>query len=112
MTAGLYTSFVVLRIRRPPRSTRTDTSFPTRRCSDLHPGSRGHPSAAGPAVGRARRHAPRPDPPGLARAAAAGRTEKHTSELQSLMRIAYAVLCLKKKKPQDLEGGPMPVKTK
>src|SRR3546814_4335702 len=30
--------------------------------------------------------------------AAAGRSEEHTSELQSLMRISYAVFCLKKKK--------------
>src|SRR3546814_9938722 len=32
------------------------------------------------------------------RLAAAGRSEEHTSELQSLMRISYAVFCLKKKK--------------
>src|SRR3546814_6587502 len=31
----------------------------------------------------------------------AGRSEEHTSELQSLMRISYAVFCLKKKKKQD-----------
>src|SRR3546814_9747705 len=31
----------------------------------------------------------------------AGRSEEHTSELQSLMRISYAVFCLKKKKHQD-----------
>src|SRR3546814_5428704 len=31
----------------------------------------------------------------------AGRSEEHTSELQSLMRISYAVFCLKKKKPQS-----------
>src|SRR3546814_7527767 len=30
-----------------------------------------------------------------------GRSEEHTSELQSLMRISYAVFCLKKKKPQQ-----------
>src|SRR3546814_1029229 len=38
---------------------------------------------------------------GTARAAqtALGRSEEHTSELQSLMRISYAVFCLKKKKP-------------
>src|SRR3546814_9580604 len=33
--------------------------------------------------------------------AAAMRSEEHTSELQSLMRISYAVFCLKKKKPQQ-----------
>src|SRR3546814_7367539 len=32
---------------------------------------------------------------------AAGRSEEHTSELQSLMRISYAVFCLKKKKHND-----------
>src|SRR3546814_7627149 len=30
------------------------------------------------------------------------RSEEHTSELQSLMRISYAVFCLKKKQPHDL----------
>src|SRR3546814_8875294 len=30
-----------------------------------------------------------------------GRSEEHTSELQSLMRISYAVFCLKKKKKQN-----------
>src|SRR3546814_6674746 len=34
----------------------------------------------------------------LARCVAIGRSEEHTSELQSLMRISYAVICLKKKK--------------
>src|SRR3546814_5847469 len=36
------------------------------------------------------------------RAAVAGRSEEHTSELQSLMRISYAVFCLKKKKNQSI----------
>src|SRR3546814_5504509 len=34
------------------------------------------------------------------------RSEEHTSELQSLMRISYAVFCLKKKKKQNNENGP------
>src|SRR3546814_7157460 len=34
---------------------------------------------------------------------ASGRSEEHTSELQSLMRISYAVFCLKKKKKQNRE---------
>src|SRR3546814_6627228 len=39
-----------------------------------------------------------PQPPGLTNIQAAGlRSEEHTSELQSLMRISYAVFCLKKK---------------
>src|SRR3546814_4814969 len=33
-----------------------------------------------------------------------GRSEEHTSELQSLMRISYAVFCLKKKKPQHTQS--------
>src|SRR3546814_4465101 len=39
--------------------------------------------------------------PDNARAGAGGRSEEHTSELQSLMRISYAVFCLKKKKKQN-----------
>src|SRR3546814_8235555 len=39
----------------------------------------------------------------LAKAARAGRSEEHTSELQSLMRISYAVFCLKKKKHTDTQ---------
>src|SRR3546814_4924863 len=89
-------------IRRPPRSTRTDTLFPyttlfrSRRPRPC-PGARaGH--------GGVLRHSPAGQP---ARAAASGegirrqrgaRSEEHTSELQSLMRISYAVFCLKKKK--------------
>src|SRR3546814_3916442 len=38
------------------------------------------------------------NPENAARIAAVGRSEEHTSELQSLMRISYAVFCLKKKK--------------
>src|SRR3546814_4033274 len=67
----------------------------------LHP--RRLPAQPGP--GRRARRAAGPDRPadGLRRAAGgpggpAGRSEEHTSELQSLMRISYAVFCLKKKK--------------
>src|SRR3546814_4293328 len=77
-----------LRIRRPPRSTRTDTLFPyttlfrsSRRktgCGAIRISISASPG--GPP--------PRPGPP---------RSEEHTSELQSLMRISYAVFCLKKK---------------
>src|SRR3546814_3115585 len=90
-------------IRRPPRSTRTDTLFPyttlfrSRRHGDEGRGCR-H---------RAFRHLdayPRPllldRGQGLSHegmALARGRSEEHTSELQSLMRISYAVFCLKKK---------------
>src|SRR3546814_7894448 len=94
-------------IRRPPRSTRTDTLFPytTLFRSDvaLHVAGQADLDLARrlavgierllrpkvgvgqelAAVGRLRRQA--------------ARSEEHTSELQSLMRISYAVFCLKKK---------------
>src|SRR3546814_10860222 len=83
-------------IRRPPRSTRTDTLFPyttlfRSRQLPLH-GLRARRHAADPA-GMARLHAVRP----VVLRSAAVRSEEHTSELQSLMRISYAVFCLKKK---------------
>src|SRR3546814_3975410 len=85
-------------IRRPPRSTRTDTLFPTRRSSDLKrvcayssdAKSCGDVVAGLGEIKRAQAKAeaePREK-----------RSEEHTSELQSLMRISYAVFCLKKKK--------------
>src|SRR3546814_959852 len=97
-------------IRRPPRSTRTDTLFPyttlfrssrrspppfgTRAVGPVHPGSA--------ALQRGALHDLR-----VVVAADdvfpeidARRSEEHTSELQSLMRISYAVFCLKKKKKQ------------
>src|SRR3546814_12038123 len=92
----LYIFFFFLMIRRPPRSTRTDTLFPYTTLFR----SRGRHRAAVPRRGivDAPRH--------LARAriegdeTAGGRSEEHTSELQSLMRNSYAVFCLKKKKKQ------------
>src|SRR3546814_5158017 len=98
-------------IRRPPRSTRTDTLFPDTtlfrspataygRCSNYRV------KAMNLTIGEAARATgtkaetiryyerigllPRPG-------RTAGRSEEHTSELQSLMRISYAVFCLKKK---------------
>src|SRR3546814_1622249 len=101
-------------IRRPPRSTRTDTLFPYttlfrsgRAETGRKPAGpvrsragsggcrrRGYVASAGP------RRAPcrafrRPD------CRADHRSEEHTSELQSLMRISYAVFCLKKKTSID-----------
>src|SRR3546814_5999404 len=78
-------------IRRPPRSTRTDTLFPyTTLFRSAHCGRRRH--------SRQRQHGFRhPRTPHYA-AGSAARSEEHTSELQSLMRISYAVFCLKKKK--------------
>src|SRR3546814_5964073 len=99
-------------IRRPPRSTRTDTLFPYTTLFR---------SQAGNALGEEAAHVARPVGPrhrsqdrrqrrarsrfcGRPRARRqgarpeGGRSEEHTSELQSLMRISYAVFCLKKKK--------------
>src|SRR3546814_3458769 len=108
-------------IRRPPRSTRTDTLFPYTtlfrsdqefgdlQCADLGP--------VEPVVGAVRRYRAqdrlplhivdrRPDMRDRGQQqiifdvedARGVRSEEHTSELQSLMRISYAVFCLKKKK--------------
>src|SRR3546814_5029964 len=95
-------------IRRPPRSTRTDTLLPYTtlfRSPRLPLRQRQQPRMAD------RRRAGRHDqlrrrrdgsdqvmsvpPPFLPR------SEEHTSELQSLMRISYAVFCLKKKNTQN-----------
>src|SRR3546814_1864930 len=96
-------------IRRPPRSTRTDTLFPytTLFRSQRAPGQvdqRGR--AADRQAQRRRVDRPGRDEalPRLAQDRQRGeddqhaRSEEHTSELQSLMRISYAVFCLKKKK--------------
>src|SRR3546814_2771137 len=95
-------------IRRPPRSTRTDTLFPytTLFRSDGVPGAaRPVASCAADAGGHCgadekRRWPARVPPTGAAlwRPVVAARSEEHTSELQSLMRISYAVFCLKKKR--------------
>src|SRR3546814_3133775 len=57
--------------------------------------------ALGTAVGRTRQHAVFRRHPAAAGVAQEGRSEEHTSELQSLMRISYAVFCLKKKKEKN-----------
>src|SRR3546814_10025901 len=106
-------------IRRPPRSTRTDTLFPyttlfrsqgaqgagrqqggpggvARRLQRLRQGAHGQerrPAGASRRAGLLRRGRPEE----MTRAGARIRSEEHTSELQSLMRISYAVFCLKKK---------------
>src|SRR3546814_1496228 len=101
-------------IRRPPRSTRTDTLFPyttlfrsfrqrtiAARASDPRDPRPCRPSEFGRLLARThlgagadRRGNPRGAGPFLRHV----RSEEHTSELQSLMRISYAVFCLKKKK--------------
>src|SRR3546814_5414747 len=89
-------------IRRPPRSTRTDTLFPytTLFRSELHTVAsllrRGHSldqlstglTLLAALLGLAQWLVGSVNP----------RSEEHTSELQSLMRISYAVFCLKKKR--------------
>src|SRR3546814_4608142 len=108
-------------IRRPPRSKRTDTLFPyttlcrstdrtdgsdgscrdphgatdrVARRTDRRPGS----SRTGPSDPGDHRHTRTTRPATAGHRAAYTRSEEHTSELQSLMRISYAVFCLKKKK--------------
>src|SRR3546814_9102180 len=99
-------------IRRPPRSTRTDTLFPyttlfrsavlDRSQFAEHPGP--HRDRAADPRGLCGRRGQRAARGGLfADRAQAGRSEEHTSELQSLMRISYAVFCLKKNKKQTYE---------
>src|SRR3546814_10536866 len=75
-----------LMIRRPPRSTRTDTLFPYttlfRSIKKL---------VLNPMASRQRTR----------QVFTEDRSEEHTSELQSLMRISYAVFCLKKKNTRE-----------
>src|SRR3546814_2133142 len=101
-------------IRRPPRSTRTDTLFPyttlfrsfsctpedTLRTAKAIPGAR-------VTIMKGLGHFPMSEDPARFRDyilpvldEIRARSEEHTSELQSLMRISYAVFCLKKKKKQ------------
>src|SRR3546814_5541999 len=113
-------------IRRPPRSTRTAHSFPTRRSSDLRQAyeplfrdRRGRSPRLGLAPLSCRKRLQgriwpghrqlsprctlepwrdrRGHPAAWRRRGQPARSEEHTSELQSLMRISYAVFCLKKK---------------
>src|SRR3546814_10744612 len=111
-------------IRRPPRSTRTDTLFPyttlfrstigrqsrgrflfpraTRPQKFVRPFARGASPyfAEKPSGILLRETAPLRAPVCSSRIMSGPRSEEHTSELQSLMRISYAVFCLKKKKHQ------------
>src|SRR3546814_10751218 len=91
-------------IRRPPRSTLTDTLFPYPTLFRSAGAARRRLADAGailraPTVRASRIHQVRPATVPLRRLLAHPwcRSEEHTSELQSLMRISYAVFCLKKK---------------
>src|SRR3546814_8302394 len=129
----IWVVFFFLMIRRPPRSTRTDTLFPymtlfrssvpareaQRRANPLlhvlprlavhaglpkskaGPWQHAAPPRLPPAPAPMRRdrghHRPHTTVHRRRRVPRSGRSEEHTSELQSLMRISYAVFCLKKK---------------
>src|SRR3546814_11691363 len=87
LLTGTY--LICLMIRRPPRSTRTDTLFPyTTLFRSRESIFRGHRTSLPFRVGV---------PPCSSRSINRIRSEEHTSELQSLMRNSYAVFCLKKK---------------
>src|SRR3546814_2518201 len=96
-------------IRRPPRSTRTDTLFPytTLFRSDAAVFLVVAQDATGPADDAGQRvliYVDRqPGFLGQEQIQPADRSEEHTSELQSLMRISYAVFCLKKKNKKAKE---------
>src|SRR3546814_6816055 len=94
-------------IRRPPRSTRTDTLFPYTTLFRSHRPETRHKALrrirrsrhrAFPRRRRPRRASQRRPRRAPTCSAPPRRSEEHTSELQSLMRISYAVFCLKKKK--------------
>src|SRR3546814_6069652 len=86
-------------IRQPPRSKRTDTLFPYTTLFRSRPGITGSgPDAADAAQPVAMAAGARRGERRTVRRHALRRSEEHTSELQSLMRISYAVFCLKKKK--------------
>src|SRR3546814_10489064 len=105
-------------IRRPPRSTRTDTLFPYTtlfrsfcdrewRCSLVAIDNRVRSALIAPMrFGASTRsnclyHRQTKRPFERSQVPLEARSEEHTSELQSLMRISYAVFCLKKKKTQN-----------
>src|SRR3546814_8058068 len=99
-------SLFFLLIRRPPRSTRTDTLFPYTtlfRSDDIAAGVAAVHAAERPGdiAGRGRELVPAQQHRSVALhrgLRVERRSEEHTSELQSLMRISYAVFCLKKKR--------------
>src|SRR3546814_9551806 len=88
-------------IRRPPRSTRTDTLFPYTTLFRSAFIDEMREAAEQAATGPARAEDKLREAIRLGvRRIATDRSEEHTSELQSLMRISYAVFCLKKKTRQ------------
>src|SRR3546814_10700425 len=126
----LVVFFFFLMSRRPPRSTRTDTLFPYTtlfRSEGIHsqearrngrqrfedsriawPGAQQSLSKNALARDRVKRHLAGE----VEENSAASRSEEHTSELQSLMRISYAVFCLKKKTQRPTQLKCTNIKTK
>src|SRR3546814_11512060 len=116
VSASMLLCFLFVMIRRPPRSTRTDTLFPyTTLFRSYAPAP--SPSAASLVVeldygvsGGREKIDTRPGtgmyspwgPWGWSPGTVHARSEEHTSELQSLMRISYAVFCLKQKKTKKI----------
>src|SRR3546814_5437737 len=96
MRLDVINMFFFLIIPRPPRSTRTDTLFPYTTLFR----SRQHVSAINPPVFHPTHTRSNQRYRIIFTVGWLGyvRSEEHTSELQSLMRISYAVFCLKKKK--------------
>src|SRR3546814_1991166 len=112
LCSALMRIAIWLMIRRPSRSTRTDTLFPytTLSRSLLNEGihySRLTDGAFDPSVQPLWQlyagHFLQPDADPAGPDAAALRSEEHTSELQSLMRSSYAVFCLKKQNARPEE---------
>src|SRR3546814_4168067 len=97
----LFSVFFFLMIRRPPRSTRTDTLFPDTTLFRSRQRVEGIGDEAGPGmddadIGDLGKQFDQPTMQEIGRA---------HSELQSLMRISYAVFCLKKKKTMIEESS-------
>src|SRR3546814_6120518 len=109
-------------IRRPPRSTRTDTLFPDTSLfrswepdlfgglASAHRGARAELRAAGYDLATVQRAAVTEVAANYVsyraiEARLVERSEEHTSELQSLMRNSYAVFCLKKKKKKQKQSN-------
>src|SRR3546814_9538028 len=126
VVSGIVCCFFFLMIRRPPRSTRTDTLFPYTTLGQrlfvalvadlfelaqlvvdaLERGARGAQRAFGDDALFEHRLALLFQRHGRVFVAErALRSEEHTSELQSLMRISYAVFCLKKKKKRTSKNS-------
>src|SRR3546814_11373096 len=108
LTCSCFRFIFFLMIRPPPRSTRTDTLFPYTTLfrsglehARFQPGRHRHAELL---AGRHEGVLPfaAKDQRLLYGAPAQPRSEEHTSELQSLMRISYAVFCLKKKKNNNM----------